>query len=342
MINRKQLRLPGEWESHEATWLTWPCRLEVWHDYPAICQAYANVINAIAQTEHVYLIVNSEHVAIAKQLCTAHNVTFIDSFRADDSWSRDTSPLFLLDDNKKLLATCWNFNAWGKKFFPYDDDAKLSQHIADYLKVESTSIPMVLEGGSVHSNGQGTLLTTEECLLNSNRNPHLTKTQIEEQLKQTLHADHVIWMDRGLDGDVDTDGHIDNAACFADANTIMIQSCDDPHDPNFAYFQKNKAILQESRDSNGKSFAIHEIPQPPRIFDGDARVPLSYINFYFANDVVIFPTFDAKKADDHAFQLFKDIFPNRTIIPIHALPIVHGGGGIHCITMQQPSSGDKK
>jgi agmatine deiminase len=332
---RSQTRLPGEWETHEATWITWPCRLEVWKDYSAICQAYADVVNAIAQCERVYLIINSEHLAIAQKLCTTHNITFVTTFRADDSWSRDTSPIFLTTD-EKLIATCWKFNAWGEKFSPYDQDAKLSTHIAHYLNLESINIPMILEGGSVHSNGQGTLLTTEECLLNPNRNPHLNKQQIDTQLKQTLHADNVIWLDRGQDGDVDTDGHIDNTACFADSNSIMIQSCDDPQDPNFVFFQKNKAILQESTDSHGKKFTIHEIPQPPRIFEDGARVPLSYINFYFANEVIIFPTFNAKKTDDCAKELFKDIFPDRTIVPIHALPIVHGGGGIHCITMQQP------
>ncbi len=321
-------RLPGEWELHEATWITWPCRLSVWQDYKAACQAYADVINTIAPCEKVYLIVNLEHLELARKMCTAQ-VTFVTTFSADDSWSRDTSPIFLISDGK-LVSTCWKFNAWGEKFSPYDRDAQLSQHISTYLGTESIHLSMVLEGGSVHSNGQGTLLSTKECLLNSNRNPHLTQQDIEEQLKHTLHADNIIWLNRGLDGDVDTDGHIDNTACFADANTIMIQSCDDPQDPNFAYFQENKQILSQT------SFALHEIPQPPRIYSEGARVPLSYINFYFANDIIVFPTFNAKKTDDHALQLFKDIFPQRTIMPVHALPIVHGGGGIHCITMQQP------
>lgn len=328
-------RLPGEWETHEATWITWPCRLSVWTDYPATCKAYANVINAIAEHEPVYLLVNPEHIAIAKKLCTAHHVTFIDAIRADDSWSRDTSPIFLTDD-KQLTATCWQFNAWGEKFFPYDNDAKLSKNIAQYLGINSIEIPMVLEGGSIHSNGQGTLLTTQECLLNQNRNPHFTQNDIEAQLKKNLHAEQVIWLDRGLDGDVDTDGHIDNTACFINANTIMIQSCNDPQDPNFATFQKNKAILNHSTDMHGKPFTLHEIPQPPRSFLDGARVPLSYINFYFANNAIILPTFDFRRTDDCAKQIFQDIFPNRTITPVHALPILHGGGGIHCITMQQP------
>lgn len=335
MTSITTLRLPGEWEQHEATWITWPCRLSVWKDYTEACQAYADVINAIAQCEQVYLIINSEHLPLAKKLCTAHQVTFVTTFRADDSWSRDTSPIFLTT-GEKLIATCWQFNAWGEKFFPYDHDAQLSQHIACYLDIEAINLPMVLEGGSIHSNGQGTLLTTRECLLNPNRNPHLTQQDIETQLKKALHIDHIIWLDKGQDGDVDTDGHIDNEACFADARTIMIQSCDDPQDPNFAIFQENKSILQNSTDSQGKSFVVHEIPQPPRIYQEDARVPLSYINFYFANEAIIFPTFNSRRADDCALQLFKDIFPTRTIVPIHALPIVHGGGGIHCITMQQP------
>lgn len=328
-------RLPGEWEPHAATWITWPCRLSVWPDYAATCRAYAQVINAVAETERVYLITNPEHKAIAQKLCSAHNVTFIDTFSADDSWSRDTSPLFIIENNT-LRATCWQFNAWGEKFSPYDRDAALSQHIVQYLNMPSISIPMILEGGSVHSNGEGTLLTTKECLLNTNRNPKLTQENIEANLKKHLHADKVIWLNRGLDGDVDTDGHIDNAACFIDEYRILIQSCDDQNDPNFHYFQENKAILQESTDSHGKSFIIHEIPQPPRSFINDERVPLSYINFYFANEIIILPTFESPKTDDVAKQIFHDIFPDRTIISVPAWPILQGGGGIHCITMQQP------
>lgn len=334
-------RLPGEWEPHAATWITWPCRLSVWPDYAATCRAYAQVINAVAETEPVYLITNPEHKAIAQKLCSVQNVTFIDTFSADDSWSRDTSPLFIIENNT-LRATCWQFNAWGEKFSPYDRDAALSEHIAQYLKIPSITIPMILEGGSVHSNGQGTLLTTKECLLNPNRNPKLTQENIEENLKKHLHANKVIWLNRGIDGDVDTDGHIDNAACFIDENRILIQSCDDQNDPNFHSFKENKAILLENTDAHGKPFVIHEIPQPSRSFIDHERVPLSYINFYFANEIIILPTFDSPKTDDVAEQIFHDLFPNRTIIPVPAWPILQGGGGIHCITMQQPLWGDRK
>lgn len=339
-MNNNTLYFPGEWESHDATWITWPCRLSVWDNFAGACQAYADVINAIAPHERVYLIINPEYLDTAKKLCTAENVIFVDTIQADDSWSRDTSPIFLKNEDG-LTATCWKFNAWGKKFSPYHHDAELSKKIAHYLNRHSSplktiEIPMVLEGGSVHSNGEGTLLTTKECLLNANRNPHLTQNEIETQLKKALHVEKIIWLDHGLDGDVDTDGHIDNAACFIDSHSIMIQSCDDSNDLNFNYFQQNKSILQNSVDSKGKPFTLHEIPQPPRAYIDNARVPLSYINFYFANNVIILPTFNSAKTDDQAKEMFKDVFPKRDILPVYAWPILQGGGGIHCITMQQP------
>lgn len=330
------LRLPGEWEAHDATWITWPCRTEIWPDYSAACQAYADVINAVASHERVYLIVNPEYIAHAEKLCTRDNVVFVTDFQANDSWSRDTSPVFLLKGNTELRASCWQFNAWGEKFIPYDRDAKLAKNIAQYLNISFAEIPMVLEGGSIHANGQGTLLVTKECLLNTNRNPHLTQTQIEKQLKETLNIQNIIWLNRGIDGDVDTDGHIDNAACFSDEHSIIIQSCYDLDDLNSNYFHENKMILKESKNAQGKSFIIHEIPQPPRTCINNERVPFSYINFYFANDAIILPTFNSPKTDDTAKEIFKDIFPKRHIHSINATPIVHGGGGIHCITMQQP------
>lgn len=334
-------RLPGEWEPHSATWITWPCRMSVWNSPPAryadTCRAYANVINAIAPCERVYCIINPEHLAIAQALCTRENVMFIDSMGADDSWSRDTSPIFLTQQ-EQLIATCWQFNAWGEKFSPYDRDAQLAEKISHYLASKNTpieiqKIPMILEGGSIHSNGQGILMTTKECLLHANRNPNLSQDDIEAQLKKAFYSEHIIWLNRGLDGDVDTDGHIDNAACFANEHEIIIQSCDDANDPNYAYFQENKKILTQD---NAHKFTIHEIPQPPRTYINDARVPLSYINFYYINEAIILPTFDSPKTDDIAKQLFCDIFPHRTILTVPAWPILHGGGGIHCITMQQP------
>ncbi len=325
-------RLPAEWETHEATWITWPCRLSVWPNYAETCQAYADVINGIAQFEHVHLIVNPVHLAMAKKLCTAHNVSFIDNIHADDSWSRDTSPIFLKSD-ANLMATCWQFNAWGKKFPDYALDAQLAQKIAKHLGIKNQSETMVLEGGSIHTNGQGRLLTTKECLLNKNRNPHLSQSHIENQLKESLLQHEVIWLENGLEGDVDTDGHIDNTACFVDLDTVMIQSSDDASDINYENFLINKAILEKN------NLKLHEIPQPPAEYMGDARIPFSYINFYFANDAIILPQFGAKKADDCALEMFKDIFPSRTIVPVDALHILHGGGGIHCITMQQPKVG---
>jgi agmatine deiminase len=326
-------RLPAEWEKHESTWITWPCRLSIWPDYAKTCQAYADVVNAVAQCEPVNLIINPEQLNLAKKLCTAHQVNFIDSFSANDSWSRDTSPIFLTNDNQ-LIATCWQFNAWGNKFPDYALDAELSQKIAQYLAIKNTPKNMVLEGGSIHTNGEGTLLVTKECLLNKNRNPHLTQMEIEKQLKETLSINHIIWLENGLDGDVDTDGHIDNTACFVDKQSIMIQSCTDQDDPNYKNFIINKKILKAS--TIGNALTVHEIPQPPRSYIHGARVPLSYINFYFANDAIILPTFDTKKEDNYAEGMFKEIFPQRTIMPVSAWPILQGGGGIHCITMQQP------
>lgn len=328
-------RYPAEWEPHSACWIAWPCRLELWPNYQQACQAYADVINAVAAFEPVMLIVSPQHLAHAKRLCSASNVTFLD-FAVDDSWTRDTLPIFL-HNGIKLAAAAWEFNAWGNKFHPYSKDAKLSSLIIDYLGVSSQKTAMILEGGSINSDGQGTLLTTKQCLLHHNRNPSMDQATIAQHLTTQLHLGKIIWLEQGIDGDIDTDGHVDNFACFIRPQEILVQACHDPDDRNYKNYRINRDILVNTTDHLGHTLIIHEVPQPPLLsYHRGHRLPLSYVNFYFANGAVIMPSFEQKPSDERALYLFKELFYNREVVQINALPIVHGGGGIHCITMQQP------
>lgn len=323
-------RWPAEWETHAATWMAWPERLQIWPHLEGAYKVYAAIANSIANHETLHMLVSRPQLAVAKKYLSA-SVNIIEA-SYDDSWTRDTMPLFLMGKGG-LEAINWRFNAWGNKFMPHDGDAALGEWVCQQQGFTYQNIDMVLEGGSVHANGQGTVLTTAECLLNPNRNPHLSKTEIEKTVLEKLVCKEMVWLPYGVEGDVDTDGHIDNVACFLDADTLCIQSCNDPRDPNFHRHQKNLAVLANTR------FKILEIPQPDAIFaNGDERLPLSYLNFYFCNDAIVMPKFAQPKPDQQACEILQAFFPKRQIYQIDSLDLIYGGGGIHCITMQQPKA----
>lgn len=324
---QNQRRWPAEWEPHRATWMTWPCRSEIWTNGLEKAQlAFAEVANAIAEYEPLKMLVNPEHMSFAKSKLSS-SIKLIEC-KIDDSWARDTAPIFI-EENGEPLALDFKFNAWGNKFQPYDNDAKIAQAIIENQKLNSQIIDVVMEGGAIHSDGQGTILTTKECLLNPNRNPHLSQKQIEEVLLDTLGANKVIWLENGVFGDIDTDGHIDNIACFAEPGIIISQSCGERSE-NFLIYQNNREII------NQHQHRLIQIPEPEARYEDGQRVPLSYINFYIANNLVVVPSFGCKQ-DDSAKQILHDMFPNRDIVQIDANEILVGGGGIHCITMQQPN-----
>lgn len=330
--------MPAEWEAHERTLIEWPVSKSlVWpENYIEVCKGYAAVANAISEFEKVTMIVNEDSIEDAKNLCntTVELLTIPHS----DAWCRDNGPTFLWNNEKKLSAVNWKFNAWGERFKPYDLDDKVAPKVLEYLKVPYNNAPIVLEGGSIHVDGEGTLLTTKECLLNANRNPHLTQDEIEKEVMRHINVTKTLWLNHGLDGD-ETDGHVDNVACFAKPGVILIQTCNDPSDPNYEISQENLDILRNETDARGRKLQIIEIPQPPIRYYKEVRLTLSYLNFYFVNKGIILPVFgdDASETDKQAEEILKQVFPERKIVTVDGMALIKEGGNVHCITQQMPA-----
>ena len=253
----------------------------------------------------------------------------------DDSWTRDIGPTFVIDDKGDVAGIDWGFNGWGLVHRGFAQDARVARQVLEQAGVRRLVGPQVLEGGSVHVDGEGTLLTTEECLLDPDRNPHLTRTDIEHHLKTCFGCDVVIWLRQGLTND-ETRGHIDNLACFSAPAEILLPSTDDRDDPDFTILNDAWSTLTVSRDAAGRSFLIRRLPTPPRRYDVSGRpMALSYVNFYLPNGGLIMPGFNTS-TDAEAAAVLQDAFPGRDIVVVPGHDIAAGGGNIHCITMQQP------
>lgn len=316
--------MPAEWEPHERCWMAWPCRLSLWGErYEAACLAYAAAARAIAEFEPVTMLAPESLVPVAK-LQLGRRVEVAPA-EIDDSWARDTAPVFVADGEGRVGGVAWRFNAWGNRYHPYERDARLARVMLDRLRLRAWDGPMVLEGGAVHVDGRGTVLTTEECLLNANRNPTLSQRQVEERLAMYLGARRVIWLERGLVGD-ETDGHVDNLARFVAPGVVMLAWTDDPADPNREVVADAEARLLAA----GLETIRLPLPEPR------PGLVLSYVNFYVANGATIVPIFE-DPADEQAAALIARAFPGRKVVQLPALDIVCGGGGIHCITREQPA-----
>jgi agmatine deiminase len=328
-------RMPAEWEPHERCWMAWPCRDKTWDDgLGAAREAYAAVAKAIARFEPVTMIADPHDVAEASLHCGS-GVEVL-SLPITDSWIRDTGPTFVGDGDGRLAGVDWRYNAWGGNYAPYDEDAALAGRILERLDLPRYAAPIVLEGGAIHVDGEGTAVTTEAVVLNPNRNPGLTREAAEALLKAYLGIDKVIWLGQGLEDDV-TDGHVDNVACFVRPGVVLLLAAPDAEDANHARLEDNLARLDGATDAKGRPIEVVRLAQPPRrTRDDGARLPLSHLNFYLANDAVILPVFEHRESDTAARRTLTKLFPEREIVPIPALDIVAGGGGIHCITQQQP------
>lgn len=316
--------MPAEWEPHARCWMAWPCRLELWGErYDAACMAYAAVARAIAEFEPVTMLAPERLVPVARlQLGRKVEIAPVE---IDDSWTRDICPTFVVDDAGKVGGVAWRFNAWGNKHHPYERDARLAGALLKALGMPGWDGPMVLEGGAIHVDGRGTLLTTEECLLNPNRNPTLSRGQVEERLALYLGVRRVLWLARGLVGD-ETDGHVDNLARFVAPGRVMLAWTDDRNDPNHEVAADAEARLLAA------GLEVVRLPLPrPR-----PGLVLSYVNFYIANGAAIVPAFD-DPADEPARRLIERALPGRAVVQLPALDIVAGGGGVHCITREQPA-----
>jgi len=329
---------PAEWSEHARTWMCWPCRTEAWGGPEGLLrakQAFARVARAITTFEPVTMAVRPHDAAEARLACAGKVEIF--EVPLDDSWARDMGPTFLRKADGKHAAVQWRFNAWGNKYQPYNEDAQLATRIAKATGARIYDAPLFNEGGAIHSDGQGTLLTMEQTLLNANRNANLTQQEVEEILALYTGARGVIWLGDGF-SDEETDGHVDNIACFVAPGRVLAGVQPSKSHPDYEPAREVVRRLKKARDANGDTIDVIEIEQPRKErMDWNGRpMQASYINFYLPNGGVVMPAFDDPN-DEKARALLATCFPDRDILQIDALDIVEGGGGIHCITQQEPA-----
>ena len=361
--------MPGEFEPHQGCILIWPKRPGSWgYEAKAAGNAFAAVIKAIAQSEKVYVAVTKETLPIAQEKLFGENKNAdimqqdnIELFFADtdDAWARDTGPTFVINDKGERRGINWEFNAWGGSYdglySHWENDQVIPSLVCEYLGDDLYEArPFVLEGGSIHVDGEGTLITTEECLLNLGRNPTMTRDEIEEKLKHYLNVEKIIWLPYGIYND-ETNGHVDNFCCFVRPGVVLLAWTDDENDPQFVRSHMAYEILSHEIDAKGRPLVIHKLPIPRKpvcineedlkgyvfeegedIREAGERLAASYINFYIGNHCILVPQF-GDEHDSVAVEILKECFPERDIIPIEARVILTGGGNIHCITQQIPA-----
>ena len=348
--------MPGEFEAHEGCWLLWPERTDTWRAGAKPAQrTFALVAAAIAECERVTVGVSRAQFRHAR--ASLPDTVRLVEMSADDAWMRDCGPTFVRGRDGEIRGVDWQFNAWGGlrggAYFPWDQDELVARKVLEIERLPRYEAPLVLEGGSIHSDGQGTLLTTESCLLHPNRNPGMSRAQIESHLREYTGAERVLWLPAGIDSD-ETDGHVDNLACFLAPGVVALAWEENEQDPNFAITRAAAEVLSRERDACGRPLAIYKIPLPPPLYmteaeaigidrterarprAGGARLAASYVNFYFANGACIVPTFGVAQ-DEAALAQLGALCRGRRIVAIPSREIVLGGGNIHCITQQQPA-----
>jgi agmatine deiminase len=350
-------RMPGEFEVHSGCWIAWPERPDNWRLGAKPAQrAYAAVAEAINACEPVTVAVSDRQFEHCRSMLSA-SIRVVE-ISTDDAWMRDIGPTFVIGDRSGLRGVDWRFNAWGGLngglYFPWDRDERAARKVLEIERAERYRAPIVLEGGSIHVDGEGTVMATEECLLNRNRNPELTREQIEKALFDHLGAEKMIWLGRGVDND-ETDGHVDNLACFARPGVVLLTSANDESDPQHAISRDAQARLEAATDARGRAIEVIRLPSPGpiTISEGEAdgvdavagtiprragdRLAASYVNFYIASKRIVFPLCD-ERFDDAAEDVLRGCFPDREVVGIPAREILLGGGNIHCITQQVPAS----
>jgi len=334
--------MPAEWEPHEAVWLSWPHNQKTFPHIAEVENAYYAFIRAVHVSERIELFVPTAVIhrivrARLRELKVDLSRVILHTSEYADIWIRDYGPTFVV--NRVLEKTAivrWNFNAWGNKYEDQIHDGKIPHTMNRRLCLSMFEPEIVLEGGSIDVNGQGTLLTTRACLLNPNRNPTLSADQIEDKLKEYLGIEKVIWLNDGVVGD-DTDGHIDDIARFVGPSTVVCAYETDITDANYPALHDNYEILRQSSDQDGKPITVIKLPMPAKVADIDERFPASYTNFYIGNTVVVVPVFNDPH-DAEALRIIQEIFPDRTVTGIDARALVEGYGTFHCATQQQPKA----
>ena len=348
-------RMPAEWEPHAGTWFTWPRPdgISFPGKYDTVPPVYAELIRHLVQVEEVHINVwHADMEAWVRELLRKYHTPIervhFHHFPAYEPWCRDHGPIFLVRDSAsgvpagasstpkhERAVVDWNYNAWGGKYPPFDLDDAVPQHIARLRQLPLFSPGIVLEGGSIEVNGKGTLLTTEACLLNPNRNPHLNQKQIEQHLRDYLGVTAILWLGHGIVGD-DTDGHIDDLARFVNATTVVTVVEHDPADENYCVLQENLGRLRALRDPDGRPFRVVELPMPRPLWHEGQRLPASYANFYIANGMVLVPTY-RDPGDARAIEILKREFPDRRVIGVDSMELIWGLGSFHCISQQEPA-----
>lgn len=344
MKTPKQLgyHFPAEFDSHDATWLSWPHKEASWPSkIEMIYPVYAEFIKRVAEGEKVNINIldaTMQQKAIHHLQQVEADLSNIQFFLhpTNDAWCRDHGPAFLVHpEEKKKMIVDWGYNAWGGKYPPFDLDDVIPTLIAEYYKIPVVHPGIVMEGGSVEFNGKGTLLTTAACLLNPNRNPHLTQNQIEEYLYNYYGVTHILWLGDGIVGD-DTDGHIDDLTRFVNEDTVVTIVESNRQDENYQILQDNLKELKSLRLESGKQMNIVELPMPAPVIYDNQRLPASYANFYICNKYVVVPTF-RDKHDDRALDILQHCFPTRKVIGLDSTDIIWGLGSFHCLSQQEPA-----
>lgn len=351
-------RMPGEFEEHEQCWMIWPERPDNWRLGAKPAQlAFVEVAKAISKFEPVTVVASKAQFDNARYMLPSY--VRVVEMSNDDAWMRDVGPTFLVNDEGDVRAVDWAFNAWGGLYdglyFPWDQDDKIAQKVCEIERIDSYRTPnFVMEGGAIHVDGEGTLVVVEECLLSKGRNPHMTKEEIEEFLKEYLNVEKVLWIPRGIYND-ETNGHVDNIFCFVKPGEVMLAWSDNEDDPQYEISKEAYEYLSNETDAKGRKLKIHKllVPNPPVTItaeesggidiiegtlpreEGD-RQAASYANFYIANGGVVFPLFGNEKYDKLAEETIKKAFPDREVVGVYSREIILGGGNIHCITQQQP------
>jgi agmatine deiminase len=352
---RDGFRMPGEFEPHAGCWMLWPERPDNWRLGAKPAQrAFVTLATAIRGSEPVTVGASAAQFGNARRLLPA-DVRVVE-LSHDDAWMRDVGPTFVVNDRGGLRGVDWHFNAWGGLngglYFPWDQDDCVAQKVIEIEGCDRYRAPFVLEGGAIHVDGQGTLITTEECLLNPNRNPHLSREEIETLLKRYLGVEVVVWLGLGVYDD-ETDGHVDNICAYVRPGELVLTWTNDRADPQYERSRDAYERLMEARDARGRRFKVHKLQQPGPLYmtaeeaagidvaegskprERGGRLAGSYVNFYIGSRRVVVPLLDRKR-DGQALRMLRELFPRREVVGVPGREILLGGGNIHCVTQQVP------
>lgn len=325
--------MPAEWAEHSCCWMAWPCRAGLWADDVATMQDYANVANMINRYEPVKMLTPPEKAADARRLLD-DSVEVIE-MSIDDSWARDSGPNFLVGGDQ-FAGSTWTFNAWGEKYDPYDQDALMGQRILESAGADCFLSDLVAEGGGITVDGEGTVITTESCFLNKNRNPGMSRKEVEKELCRTLGCEKVIWIP-GDPEETETDGHVDGIAAFIEPGRVLVEVNKDKTDPHYSVGVENTEALKDQTDAKGRRLQLEFINEGiyhDGIWNGGCS---SYVNSYLANGAVIVPGYGYDR-DQEAIETYEALYPDREICQVAIHHLALGGGGVHCVTQQQPKA----